>query len=129
VTEAIHFLGVPASSLDVLSIGTVGTVQTISRSKRLGGILQWNTSVVELLMRGQAEAAVSHATLITGHRFHRIDKEVEDGRFSMDDASAVEELVALGAGEARLRPKPRCREPLPRWRPRGSLPSARLTRL
>jgi uncharacterized protein len=103
VVEAVHFLDVPLNKIDVLSIGTVGQPFSVSGRRRLGGVLQWNVALIELLMRGQAEAALAQASLLTGRRAYRLDIEVERGRFSMDDAGKVKDLVALGDGEGRKR--------------------------
>jgi hypothetical protein len=101
VTEAVHFLGIPLDQIDVLSIGTVGSPFSVSRERRRAGIIGWSTELIELLMRGQVEAALAQAQLLTGHRVHRIDQVVSPGRFSLDDARTIEDLIALGHGEAR----------------------------
>jgi uncharacterized protein len=85
----------------ILSIGTVSEPFSISQGRRQGGILSWNAALINLFMRGQAEAALVQAQLLTGKRVHRIDVQVSPGRFSLDDSRAVEDLVALGDGEAR----------------------------
>jgi hypothetical protein len=100
VTEALTFLGARPEQIDVLSIGTTGAPFHVSpRRRRLGGILAWNTGLIELMMRGQEEAANAQAKLIAGS-FLRIDCEVRPGRFSLDDASTVDDLIGLGTGEA-----------------------------
>lgn len=101
LVEAVHFLGQRPEQLDILSIGTVSEPFSISQGRRQGGILSWNAALINLFMRGQAEAALVQAQLLTGKRVHRIDVQVSPGRFSLDDSRAVEDLVALGEGEAR----------------------------
>jgi patatin-like phospholipase/acyl hydrolase len=103
VTEAIAFLGAAPQDIDVLSIGTVAEPFGVSTSRRMGGILQWNAGLLELLFRGQAEAALAHAGLLTGGGVYRIDALVRPGRFRMDDARGIADLVALGDGEGRKR--------------------------
>ncbi|HXB23524.1 MAG TPA: CBASS cGAMP-activated phospholipase [Gemmatimonadaceae bacterium] len=101
LTEAVHFLRVPLDRVDILSIGTVGEPFSVSKARRFGGIAQWNTALIDVLFRGQAEAALAEASLLTGGRVHRINAVVDRGRFAMDDARGVSDLVALGASEAR----------------------------
>lgn len=101
VTEAVHFLGIPPDEIDVLSVGTLGAPFSVSPSRRRAGVIGWSTGLVELLMRGQAEAALAQAQLLTGRNVHRIDQVVSPGRFSLDDARVIGDLIALGDGEAR----------------------------
>ncbi|NOK15825.1 CBASS cGAMP-activated phospholipase [Corallococcus carmarthensis] len=99
VAEAVHFLEIPLDQIDVLSIGTLGEPFSVSPSRRRAGILGWNKALIDILMRGQAEAAQAHAQLLTGRNVHRIDQVVSPGRFSLDDARAIDDLIALGHGE------------------------------
>jgi hypothetical protein len=87
--------------IDLLSIGTVGEPFGITGRRRGGGVLQWNAGLLELLFRGQTEAALAQANLLTGGGVHRINVVVEPGRFAMDDARGVADLVALGDAEGR----------------------------
>lgn len=101
ITEAVHFLGVPLDQIDVLSVGTLNAPFSVSPGRRRAGVIGWSTSLVELLMRGQAEAALAQAKLLTGSHVHRIDQVVSRGRFSLDDSRTVSDLIALGDNEAR----------------------------
>jgi patatin-like phospholipase/acyl hydrolase len=104
LVEATAFLGVRATEIDILSIGTLSQPFSVSPLRRkFGGLVAWNVGLVELLMRGQIEAAMAQAKLLTGDGLHRIDTLVEPGRFSLDDAGQIDDLIALGAGEARKR--------------------------
>ena len=101
VSEAVHFLGIPLDQIDVLSVGTLGEPFSVSPGRRNAGILGWNKALVDILMRGQAEAALAQAQLLTGRNVHRIDQVVNAGRFSLDDARSINDLIALGHGEAK----------------------------
>ncbi|WP_224364257.1 CBASS cGAMP-activated phospholipase [Hyalangium versicolor] len=101
LVEAVHFLGIPVDQIDVLSVGTLGEPFSVSPRRRRAGVIGWSTSLIELLMRGQSEAALAQAQLLTGCRVHRIDQVVSPGRFSLDDARTIDDLIALGDGEAR----------------------------
>jgi len=102
--EATAFLGVPPHNIDMLSVGTVSEPFSVSPLRRtLGGIIAWNKGLIELLVRAEVEAAVAQAKLLTGDGFHRIDALAEPGRFALDEARGISDLIALGAGEARKR--------------------------
>ncbi len=101
LTEALAFFDVPPQEVDILSVGTTSEPFSIGKSKRRGGVLAWNITIVKTLMNAQAESALAQVSLITGGGIHRIDCRVESGRFGMDDARSVGDLVALGEGEAR----------------------------
>jgi len=101
LTEATAFFGVPPQDVDILSVGTTSEPFSIGKGKRRGGVLAWNVTIVKTLMNAQAESALAHAWLITNAGVHRIDSRVESGRFGMDDARSVTDLVALGEGDAR----------------------------
>jgi uncharacterized protein len=104
LVEALRFLEIPAENIDLLSIGTVGHPFSVSGSRRTGGVLQWNSGLLEVLMRGQAESALAIGQLLLGSgKVHRIDASVEPGRFSLDDSSGISDLIALGDAEARKR--------------------------
>jgi patatin-like phospholipase/acyl hydrolase len=103
VTEALAFLGARADQIDVLSIGTTSSPFHISPvRRRLGGIITWNKGLIDLMMRGQEEAANAQAKCIA-NSFLRINCEVRPGRFSLDNVKVVDDLIGLGTGEAMKR--------------------------
>lgn len=101
LTEACAFFGVAPREIDILSVGTTSEPFSIGIVKRRGGVFAWNFTIVRTLMNAQAESALSHASLLTDGGVHRIDSTVAAGRFGMDDARGVKDLVALGEGDAR----------------------------
>jgi patatin-like phospholipase/acyl hydrolase len=54
ITEAITFLDKKLEDIHLLSISTTNYPFRISNSKRMGGILNWNSTIIETLMFGQA---------------------------------------------------------------------------
>lgn len=101
VVEAAHFMKVDLSNIDLLSIGTTASPFSISPGVRAsGGIFGWSKQIMELLMRGQAETALSQAQLLVGS-VHRIDAIAEPGRFKLDDPRNIDDLIGLGFKEAR----------------------------
>jgi patatin-like phospholipase/acyl hydrolase len=102
IVEAIRWLGVPPDKIKVLSIGvTQEPYYATQRGKRLGGMLSWNVGIIALLMQAQMTGSLLLAEELVGNRLLRIDTVVDRGRFRLDDASQVEELMRLGkrAGE------------------------------
>ncbi len=100
LVEAVHFMGQPLESIDILSVGTTGTPFNVSKKYR-SGILGWNAGLVEILMNAQQEAANAQAMLLVNGRFHRINYQASRGQFALDDARPlqIERLVAIGRGE------------------------------
>lgn len=101
VIEAHHFLGIPFTEIDLLSIGTSSAPFDVA-ARAESGVAQWNAGLVDLMFNAQVEAAKAQASLLLGGRMHRIDVTVAPGRFSLDDArpEKIEELIELGRGEA-----------------------------
>jgi len=100
VVEAVHFLKLRPDQLDVLSIGTTYTPDSI-HDLAGAGILGWGTRVIKLLMNAQGEAAYKQAMLLVGReRFLRVDCATVPGAYAMDDARGIESLAALGRSKA-----------------------------
>jgi patatin-like phospholipase/acyl hydrolase len=100
--EALSVLGKRPEDIEILSIGTTSEPFSVSKLRRKkGGILLWNKGLIDLFMQAQVAAALAQAKVITGRKVLRIDVITRPGRFSMDDARQIEELKALGIGEAR----------------------------
>ena len=99
VAEAIHFLGIDRTNIDVLNIGTT-TVPFNTVSKIKAGILGWNKEIIDLFMTAQIEASAALASLLTEGNLYKMNYTACPGRFSLDDASRVSELVGLGRAEA-----------------------------
>jgi patatin-like phospholipase/acyl hydrolase len=105
IVEAVRWLGVPPDKIKVLSIGvTQEPYYATQRHRRLGGIFGWNVGIIALLMQAQMTGSLLLASELVGDRLLRIDTVVDRGRFRLDDASQVDELMRLGksAGEKNL---------------------------
>lgn len=101
VTEALDFLGQDPQDVHLLSISTTNYPFRISSSKRMGGILNWNSTIIETLMFGQAQGAIAMARcLLRRGLFHRVDYDAVPHLYSLDNASLVNELIRLGRGIA-----------------------------
>lgn len=101
VVEAMTALGWPIDQIDILSVGTTCEPFDIDKRRRIGGLLHWNTGVIDLLQEAQVRGTLGLASRITSHRLMRIDATVRPGRFSLDCATEVSDLRALGENSAR----------------------------
>jgi patatin-like phospholipase/acyl hydrolase len=99
VTEAIHFLGVDRTQIDVLNIGTTKEPYNAVRRAR-SGLLGWNKGLIDLFMTAQVEAAAATASLLTEGHLFSINYMAPRGTFSLDDARRVPDLIGLGRAEA-----------------------------
>src|SRR5262249_44968638 len=101
--EAVTWLGKHANELDILSVGTTTEPFYIAARRRAGGILRWNSGVLDVLMFAQVESALAQAGLLTEGGIHRINFLAYPGQFTLDDAAQIPDLIAIGDGEARRR--------------------------
>ena len=101
VVESLTNLSQPPGSIDLLTVGTTEEPLHMSKSKSVGGLLQWVRFAPELLMHAQAKGALAHAKLLTGNRMLRITEFVAPGRFKLDDPRCISDLQALGHKAAR----------------------------
>lgn len=100
--EAIGVLGKRPEDIDIMSIGTTTEPFHVSKRRRTkGGILLWNKGLLDLLMQAQTAAALAQAKVLTGRKVLRINVTTKPRRFLLDDALQIDELKALGIGEAR----------------------------
>ena len=103
VVEAIAVLGWPADGLQVLSLGSLDETYRLSRAAGIGTL---GTSAIRLLMDGQSKASIGTAYLLTGHphtrqAIHRINHDVPEALYRLDDAQVIGELKGLGFAMAR----------------------------
>jgi len=101
LTEAVSFLNIPLSQIDILSIGTTSTPFSIA-SKDSASALKWNKGLVDLMFEAQTEANLAQASLLLSGRLHRLNFTSTPDRFSLDNASekAISDLTNLGRAEA-----------------------------
>lgn len=104
--EATAVLGWSVPGTRLLSVGTTRPPFHVKPAWRRGGILQWLTGAgfSQLIMEGQTAGALAQARLLLGkEQVLRIDEVVSPGRFSLDRASGIADLVGLGRSSARHR--------------------------
>ena len=103
VVEAIGILGWPANRLKVLSIGTIADVVPPSR---WFGKLPMAARVTRLFMAGQSHSALGTAKILTGDGHNRraiwrVDQIAPSGRYTLDNASRIDEIKNRAIVEAR----------------------------
>jgi hypothetical protein len=100
VVEAVAVLDIPRNEIEVLSLGC--TQETSDFTRGGSGELHWARRALDCAMSGQSFGALGTAALLIGHEhILRVDRPVASGRFSLDSASGIDELEALGRFEAR----------------------------
>jgi patatin-like phospholipase/acyl hydrolase len=102
IVEAISMLDVPLNAIRVLSLGTTNAVKGRPKSMDKGGIWQWKSEAVDVIMRGQSIGAFTQAQHLLGKdKVVRMDPKVPDGLFELDKLSE-KELLAKAAHESRI---------------------------
>ncbi len=102
IVEAISMLDVPLNAIRVLSLGTTNAVKGRTKSLDRGGIWQWKSEAVDVIMRGQSIGAFTQAQHLLGKdKVVRMDPKVPDRLFELDKLSE-KELLAKAAHESRI---------------------------
>lgn len=100
IVEAVCYLGVSLDRIDVLSIGTTDEPFTLKAFTEYGKA-RWGKTIIDLLINAQVDATVRHAKQLVGEpRFLRINVMTQPGEYTLDNASEVENLIALGHKKA-----------------------------
>jgi hypothetical protein len=100
IVEAVCYLGVPLDRIDILSVGTTDEPFTV-KSMAQAGWLRWGKTLIDLLLNAQLDASVKHAQLLAGEpRFMRINVVTSPGRYALDGAEQIEDLITLGNSKA-----------------------------
>jgi uncharacterized protein len=100
VVEAVAVLSTPRNEIEVLSLGC--TEENLDLTTGGSGELHWARRALDCAMSGQSFGSLGTAALLIGHEhIFRVNRPVASGRFSLDSASGVDQLEALGRFEAR----------------------------
>jgi len=101
IVEAVSMLDVSLNSISVLSLGTTNAVKGLSKRLDGGGIWQWKSEAVDVIMQGQSIGAFTQAQHMLGKdKVVRLDPKVPNGLFKLDKLSE-KELLAKAAHESR----------------------------
>ena len=99
ITESLKFFNQNLRDIRILSIGTTTEPQFINRDQQKGGLITWAKPIPSTIMHATKLSTISQSNDLAGF-FHRIDTVVPPGRFSLDDTTAIGDLLALGRSEA-----------------------------
>ena len=101
IVEAVSILNVPLEAISVFSLGTTDEVKGRQKNLDNGGLWQWKTAAIDVVLRGQSIGAVTQAMHLLGReRVLRLDPKVPDKLFALDRISA-KELLSKAAHESR----------------------------
>lgn len=101
IVEAVSVLNMPLSAISVFSLGTTDEIKGRSENLDQGGLWQWKTAAIDVVMRGQSIGAVTQAMHLIGReRVLRLDPKVPDKLFALDKFSA-KEMLSKAAHESR----------------------------
>lgn len=100
IVEAVCYLGVPIDRIDVLSVGTTESPDTL-RKQTKSGIAGWGMKLARFLMNVQEESSIRHAELLAGApRFFRVNVVAPPSIYELDGTKEIDELIDLGANTA-----------------------------
>lgn len=103
IVEALAVMEKSVTDIELLSIGTTDSPFYVDDKQRTGGIADWNANLIFVQMQAQSAGAIAQAKVLLRERFVRVNATTHPGRFSLDNASQISELKALGITEARHR--------------------------
>jgi uncharacterized protein len=103
IVEALAVMDKSVNDIELLSIGTTDSPFFVDEKQRSGGLVDWNSNLIFVQMQAQSAGALAQARVLLRERFVRVNATTHPGRFSMDNASQISELKALGITEARHR--------------------------
>ena len=101
IAEAVSMLGVPLNAIQVFNIGTTHEIKARPDGLDNGGLLQWSTSVVDVIMQAQSIGVNTQVLHLLGKdKVLRMNPKVPDKLFKLDKLSE-KELLAKAAHESR----------------------------
>lgn len=101
IIEAVSVLNVDLNSIRVLSLGTIDPVVRRSPSLDRGGLFQWRSAAVDVILRGQSIGVHRMAGHLLGDdAVYRLDPRAPDGLYALDRLT-TDELIAKASHESR----------------------------
>lgn len=104
VAEAVETIGVPLSSIRILSLGTSDPITRRPSRLENGGTLAWarGSNAIDVILRGQSTAANNQAKLLLGRdKITRVNPAVAAEQFSLDGVKEAQELIGKAAHVSR----------------------------
>jgi hypothetical protein len=105
VIEAIGVLEWPRSEIKVLSLGCTSAHLDAGWKKRISlGAAYWGARIADVFMKAQSSSAIATSHMLVGpSNVFRINPDMTQHRFTMDNAEHIPVLASLGRDEAHLR--------------------------
>lgn len=101
VVEAVNFLDIPLGSIHVLSLGTTLEVKKRRKSLNYGGVWQWKTDIVDLILDGQSVGAHTQCLHLLGKdKVMRLNPVVPQKLFAIDKLN-IDEMKSKAASQSR----------------------------
>jgi patatin-like phospholipase/acyl hydrolase len=101
--EAVAVLGIPNDDIKILNLGTCDSIELRGASLNRGGLWQWRTAGIDVVLRGQSAAAAKHVRFLVGTEdLLRIDSSVPAGFLTLDSFKRSPDLVAKAAHHSRI---------------------------
>ena len=101
IAEAVSMCGVSLDSIRVFSLGTTSDLKPRAPRLNRGGLVQWSTAGVDVLLHGQSIAACNLAVHLIGEsNVFRVDPDVPPGLLRLDGVNP-DELIGRARAESR----------------------------
>jgi len=101
VAEAVSMFGRKLDDIRVLSISTTSDLRNRHRRLDHGGLVQWATNAVDVVLSGQSMGANTAAFHLLGNRLMRIDEQVPAGVLRIDRIDR-NQLIGRAASVSRI---------------------------
>ena len=102
LVEAYGPLGIPLTSIHLLSIGTTDEINDRVSTLDNAGKSGWASQAIDVAFRGQTIAARNQAKFLLGEQqFYRLDPAVARGAFCLDGVDRSKDLLAKAAHHSR----------------------------
>ena len=106
IVEAAGLLGVPLTSIAVLSLGTTNGIARKPRQLDHGGLWAWRQAGIDAALRGQSHGVQGQAQHLLGaERAIRLDPVVPDGLFTLDRITEDRLLSEAAHASRKFSPK------------------------
>jgi hypothetical protein len=96
--EGVGTLGIAANEIKILNLGTCDSIDVRKRALDRGGLFQWRSSALEVVLRGQSASAAKHVRFLVGDdNLLRIDPPVPAGFLKLDAYKRSPDLIGNAA--------------------------------
>lgn len=86
--------------LQVLSIGTGRGRYSVVPPDSSAGLIWWGSRILDVMLLSQAAGTNSAAQFILGDRLHRVDFDLPDRTWTLDNVDHIDKLIHIGRDKA-----------------------------